>query len=138
MYYTASCSCGGLKARCNGTPDSIVQCHCRDCQKKSGSAFGLGAYYPSNRVGISGVSQRFVRKAASGADFIQYFCPNCATTLYWTTARHPEGIGVAVGAFDDLPDTRPVRAVFDETRCSWLTPLGIPTFTRGRDSEQVM
>lgn len=138
MQYTASCGCGGLKVSCDGAPDSIVQCHCSDCKKRTGSAFGIGAYYPASRVVIKGLSQRFVRKAASGADFIQYFCPNCATTLYWSTARHPDGLGIAVGAFDDLPDTRPTRAVFDQDRCNWLTALGIPTFTRGRDSEQIM
>lgn len=136
--HSASCSCGRLSVRCDGPPDSLVQCHCADCKKRTGSAFGIGAYYPRERVSIHVVSQCFVRKAASGADFIQYFCPQCATTLYWHTERHPGGIGLAVGAFDDLYDTRPVRAVFDENRCAWLTPLGIPTFVRGRDSEQVM
>lgn len=136
--HSASCSCGRLSVRCDGPPDSIVQCHCADCKKRTGSAFGLGAYYPRARVQITGVSRRFIRKAASGSDFIQFFCPHCATTLYWYTERHPDGIGIAVGAFDDLSDTRPSRAVFDVSRCTWLTPLGIPTFERGRDSEQVM
>tara|TARA_X000000950_G_scaffold282148_1_gene380333 strand:+ start:31626 stop:31973 length:348 start_codon:yes stop_codon:yes gene_type:complete len=114
-----------------------VQCHCTDCQKRSGSAFGLGAYYSRSAVTIAGVSRRFIRKAASGADFIQFFCPNCATTLYWTTERHPDGMGVAVGAFDDLADTKPVRSVFENNRCAWLEPLKIPTFKKGRDSEQI-
>ena len=137
MSHTASCGCGQLKARCDGAPDSIVQCHCADCKKRSGSAFGLGAYYQGEAVTITGVSQRYIRKAASGADFIQFFCPNCATTLYWTTERHPSGIGIAVGAFNDLPDTKPVRSVFDNNRCAWLEPLKIPTFRKGRDSEQI-
>lgn len=135
--HIASCSCGKLNARCDGDPDSIVQCHCSACKKKSGSAFGLGAYYPRDRVDILGVSQRFVRKAESGADFIQFFCPDCATTLFWTTERHPSGIGLAVGCMPSLKDVTPSRAVFDESRCAWLEPLNVPTFTKGRDSEQV-
>lgn len=134
--FTARCECGKLSAHCEGVPDSIVQCHCSDCQRKSGSAFGLGGYYPATRVEITGISQRFIRKAASGDDFTQFFCPVCATTLFWITARHPDGLGIAVGAFENLPDTRPVRSVFDENRCNWLEPLEIPTFTRGRDSVQ--
>lgn len=135
--YRASCECGKLVATCQGAPGSIVQCHCMDCQKKTGSAFGLGAYFERSAVQITGVSTRFIRNAMEGRKFTQHFCSSCGTTLFWMTERHVGGIGIAVGCFDDLPDTKPVRSVFDVSRCIWLEPLDVPTFVKGRDSEQV-
>lgn len=136
-FFEARCECGQLKARCDGPPDSIVQCHCSDCKRRTGSAFGLGAYYPGHRVDVMGVSKRFIRPTASGGEFIQFFCPHCGTTLYWKTAKHPDGIGVAVGAIEDLPDSRPIRSVFDKDRCGWLPPLDVDTYDMGRDSKKV-
>ncbi|MAP96399.1 MAG: aldehyde-activating protein [Ponticaulis sp.] len=134
--YKASCSCGRLKIDCTGEPQAVVQCHCTDCKKRTGSAFGVGLYYDLDKVEIQGVSQRFVRKGLSGADFIQFHCPTCATTLYWQTERHPDGVGIAYGCFEDM-DLPPVRTVFEQDRCSWVQQLDIPTFIRGRDSLQV-
>mgnify|MGYP001973319505 FL=1 len=135
--FTARCECGGLKVICKSTPDSLVQCHCSDCKARTGSPFGLGAYFQAGQFEIHGVSKRFVRKASSGADFTQFFCPACGTTLFWKTARHPDGLGVAAGNFLDLPDTPPSRSVFDDDRCAWLAPLNIPTFRKGRNSERL-
>jgi hypothetical protein len=108
-----------------------------DCQKKTGSAFGLGAYYNADVVKVTGVSTRYVREALEGRKFTQHFCSHCGATLFWNTERHVGGIGIAVGCFDDLPHTKPVRSVFDDSRCVWLERLDVPTFIKGRDSEQL-
>jgi len=136
-HHTARCQCSGLTAHCKGEPTGIVQCHCSACKSRTGAPFGLGAYFDRDKVDIRGVSQRFVRKADSGGDFIQHFCPTCGTTLYWSTERHPTGIGIAVGCMPGLKDATPHRSVFDEDRCAWLEPLNVTTFERGRDSRQI-
>lgn len=136
IRYTAACACGGLQVDCQGEPQAVVQCHCTDCKKRTGAPFGVGVYYSRADVDIRGASRRFVRKALSGADFIQFHCPVCASTVYWHTERHPDGIGIAFGCFEGM-DLPPVRAVFEQDRCSWVEPLNVPTFIHGRDSEQV-
>lgn len=114
----------------------MVQCHCEACKKRSGSAYGVGVYYGQSRVAIKGVSKRYIRRGDSGAPIEEFFCPTCATTLYWTTERHPGGLGISYGAFDGM-GLKPVRTVYEQGRCSWVEPLDVPTFERGRDSKQV-
>lgn len=135
-HYKASCACGGLQIDCAGEPTGVVQCHCKDCKKRTGAPFGVGVYFSKENVDIRGVSQRYIRKALSGADFIQFHCPTCATTLYWQTDRHPDGIGIAYGCFEGM-NRPPDRTVFEQDRCGWVQQLDIPTFIRGRDSVQV-
>jgi len=43
MTRTAACSCGQLRVTVNGKPGSVGACSCRDCQKSTGSVFGISA-----------------------------------------------------------------------------------------------
>ena len=45
----ARCQCGSLSATATGDPLMIGVCHCEECQRRTGSAFGLGAYYSAAR-----------------------------------------------------------------------------------------
>ena len=133
MSRTAHCGCGQLRAEVAGEPDAVVACHCADCQRRTGSVFGVGAYYPADRVAITGESSTFVRDTASGGAFRQHFCPTCGTTLFWSTGNKPDSIGIAVGAFADASFPPPQRSVWEQSHHAWLgLPDGIPHFPRGR------
>jgi hypothetical protein len=62
----ASCTCGKLRLAAEGEPIRISMCHCLDCQKRTGSVFGVQARFPEDRVRIDGPSTQFVRTADSG------------------------------------------------------------------------
>ena len=38
---TGGCQCGSIRYRIKQEANMLYACHCRDCQKQSGSAFGL-------------------------------------------------------------------------------------------------
>lgn len=133
MYQTAHCNCGALRAEVEGAPDAVVACHCTDCQRRTGSVLGVGAYYPKDRVKITGESREFVRGTASGGRFHQHFCTTCGTTLFWTVASKPGSIGIAVGGFADPSFAPPERSVWEQTHHAWLgLPGEIPHFPKGR------
>lgn len=130
---TAHCNCGALRAEVAGEPDAVVACHCTDCQRRTGSVLGVGAYYPRTRVTITGESKGFVRDTASGGRFRQNFCTTCGTTLFWSVDSKPEAVGIAVGCFADPTFTAPERSVWEQTHHGWLClPEEIPHFPRGR------
>lgn len=137
MTRNAQCQCGSLKVAAEGEPESVVLCSCTECQRRSGSAFGLGAYYQRAQLTMSGEARQFTRIADSGKAFHAFFCPTCATSLYWYSDRDPSRYGVAVGAFADADFPPPSRSVFDERKHKWVTlSADIPGFARGRDSER--
>src|SRR6476619_1454950 len=98
----ASCSCGQLSLRAEGDPVRISICHCLACQRRTGSAFGVQARFPDDRIEITGRSSEYVRLSdESGEERTFRFCPECGATVYYTTGHAPALIAVPVGAFAD-------------------------------------
>lgn len=133
MKRTATCNCGALRAETAGDPGAVVACHCTDCQRRTGSVIGVGAYYSRGEVKITGESRPFSRPTTSGKAFTQNFCPTCGTTLFWISAAKPDYIGIAVGGFADASFPAPVRSVWEQSHHTWLgLPEGIKHFAKGR------
>lgn len=127
----ASCQCGALVADFVGDPDFVIACNCRACQKRTGAPLGTGAYFLKSSMTVQGDRNSWGRKAETGRKIENFFCPTCATTLFWTLEMRPEHIGVAYGTFDSvLPD--PVRAIWTEERHGWVHfPDDLPTYPKG-------
>ena len=90
------------------------------------------AYYPAAGVTISGLRKRFVRVAATGSDFETYFCPDCGSTVYAVTAKHPDMLGIPVGAIADPAYPPPIRSVWEQTKHPWVVLEGVQHFPQGR------
>lgn len=103
-------------------------CYCLACQRRTGSAFGLQARWPKQRVEISGGYVEFVRISDEGEERTFCFCPHCGSTVFWTAEDdRQDSIAVAVGAFADPSFPHPTVSAYGATRrYSWLSlPAGI-------------
>lgn len=125
--HIASCSCGGLTAHCTQAPARIAACHCTECQRRTGSVFGVGAYFPKEQVTLTGDRKVYRRSSAAGRHVDGYFCPDCGTTVAWDLELFPALIAVAVGCFADPHFGAPQRAVWTQHQHDWVTfPESIP------------
>jgi hypothetical protein len=129
----ATCSCGALSVTTEGEPQSVVACHCVDCQRRSGSPFGLGAYFAAEQTRVAGDAQVYTRSTDAGNRFETHFCPTCGTSLYWQSGRNPGLIGVAVGGFADPGFPAPVRSVWERSKHGWLHVPVDHHFEKGRE-----
>ena len=59
MMRVARCHCGAVEAACEGEPRKVSLCHCRDCQRRTGSAFSVAVFYPKEQVRPSGETRAF-------------------------------------------------------------------------------
>lgn len=113
----------------------VVLCHCIDCQKRSGSPFGVIAYYPETGVTLSGEAREFIRNTDAGNTFTGGFCPICGSTVYVKASKYSRVLGITVGAIADPSFTQPARSVYEQSRHSWVTlPQDMPRHPQGRDS----
>ncbi|MGH6889915.1 MAG: GFA family protein [Rhizomicrobium sp.] len=110
----ASCGCGQLRLTCEGEPVRISICHCLECQKRTGSAFGTQARFSREGVTSEGRATQWTRRGDSGERAIFNFCPVCASTVYWELAGAPGFIAVAVGMFADPGFPPPHVSVYEE------------------------
>ena len=121
---TASCSCGRLSLDARGEPVAVSACHCLECQKRTGSAFGAQVRYPTEQLQFRGEPRTFIRTGDTGATVTFSFCPNCGTTLFWNPEKLPGQTTVALGAFADPGFVEQLSySVFNARRHSWVPKL---------------
>lgn len=116
----AQCACGAVRVTTTGDPSVVIACHCIACQRRTGSVFGTGAYWPEEKTAVAGATSQFSRTTDLGNTFTTHFCPVCGTSMYWSSGRNPGAIGVAVGAFADPDFPAPVRSVWEQTKHAWV------------------
>ena len=117
---TARCGCGQLSIACDGEPAKVSLCHCLECQRRTGSVFGIAAFYPVAATAVTGESRIWRRVADSGFELALHFCGTCGATLFWYPARLAGRVGVAVGAFADPGFPAPSQSVFGQHRHAWV------------------
>lgn len=110
---TARCCCGACSIEVEGAPLMNAICHCGNCKRRTGSAFGWSTYFADEQVvGRSGDVCCY--EIGDGRQQ-RFFCAACGTTLYWKIAAQPGRTGIAGGCFvDPLPP--PTRNVVNENR----------------------
>ena len=120
---SARCSCGRLSLEADGEPIRISICHCLECQRRTGSAFGAQARFPRENVRITGAASAYTRVADSGNAIHFHFCPTCGSTVYYLLDRAPGSIAVALGAFADPRFPAPTVSVYEARKHAWV---GLP------------
>ncbi len=118
---TASCACGQLRIACFGEPQKVSLCHCFDCQRRTGSTYGIAAFFLREKVRAEGRANTYKRSSDSSFAITFHFCPDCGSTVFWEPERKPEAIAVAIGSFADPSFPAPTQSVWNERRHPWVT-----------------
>lgn len=84
--HEGGCLCGAVRYRVNGDPSEVGVCHCTFCKRRTGSAFGVGAYFAKEAVEIATGALRAYEYCSdeTGHWLRMEFCPECGTTVTWT------------------------------------------------------
>ena len=137
MTRTARCHCGALEVECEGDPEQIFMCHCELCQRRTGTSYNLGAWFPAKDINVRGETKQYARQGDLGSEGRFYFCPTCGSNVYWEAPDMlPDMFGVAVGCFADPGFPRPTASLYGKRRHHWLTqPEGMPSLRGNQDSE---
>jgi hypothetical protein len=126
MTREAKCCCGACAIRVKGEPAINAVCHCADCRRRTGSAFGWSAYFKSEDVTATiGAFRTYSppgKAPGTGSEDWQerVFCGTCGTTLSWRSSDFAGLTGIAGGCFTETPLPEPTMSVGNETRCAWL------------------
>ena len=124
------CSCGTVKYRLISAPMFVHCCHCRDCQRQSGSAFAINALIETDRIEmLSGVPVPVAMPTDSGRPHDIHRCPQCKVALWSDYGRRPSLRFVRVGTLDDPDSLAPDVHIFTRSKVPWVNlPVGTPAF----------
>ncbi len=103
--HEGGCLCGSVRYRVTGDPVVAAACHCKYCQRRTGSAFGISVYFEDTSVEFtSGSLKDYKYRSDESNRWVEVeFCDNCGTSVTWTAEIRPGHRGIAGGTFDD-PD----------------------------------
>lgn len=123
------CLCGAVRIAVKGTPVRMAQCHCRDCQRMTGTGHASNAFFRADDVKITGVTKSFTVTTDSGNASMRHFCPVCASRVFGTNAARPGIIVVPVGVLDDTSWFAPEAVLYARSAPAWdLTTDAVPRF----------
>ena len=126
--YTGGCQCGQVRYELTAEPKRLVACHCKECQRQSGSAFGMSMLVAEDNLAVTGVTKQFTRIADSGNPNTGVFCPECGVRIY-NVPRYVRGMLVLKpGTLDDTSWLRPGYFVWMKSAQGWVpVPDGVTT-----------
>ncbi len=107
----------------SGDPRMNGLCHCTNCKRRTGSAFGISAYFPkSSVVGQQGETSIYAfHHAARANDQERHFCRRCGSTLFWTISTMPDLLGIAGGCFADEGLAEPQHSFTHRKKEAWVS-----------------
>ncbi len=128
--YTGGCQCGALRYEVTGAARQIVACHCTDCQRQSGSAFGMTMVVAEEDFRITqGEENTIAFGTDSGRQKVVWFCPQCGTRIYGRSEWRPGVIGVKPGTLDDTGALQPQIHLWTSRKQPWITiPEGVEAY----------
>jgi hypothetical protein len=122
------CSCGAIRYRMTDGPIITHCCHCRDCQRQTGSAFVINALIEADRVEVEGDEPVIVTMPTdSGRPHDIYRCGKCQTALWSTYGGRNYMRFVRVGGLDDPTAIEPDLHIFTRSKLPWV---GLPPNAR--------
>ena len=100
---TGGCLCGAIRYELSEPPIEVGICHCRTCQKSSGSAFETGAEFLRSAFRFTKGEPKLYR---SSSIMDKGFCPNCGSLLFdqylvRAPGSNPDTIWIQVGTLDN-------------------------------------
>ncbi|HVY04634.1 MAG TPA: GFA family protein [Burkholderiales bacterium] len=129
--YVGGCACAAIHYEIAGEPLAMVDCQCRDCQRKSGTGHGSYLVFPRAGVKLSGDATHWDMVADSGNVKTRAFCPKCGSPVYMTFAANPEVFVVHAASLDDPRRYKPQLVTYRIRGYAWdhVDPA-LPAFDR--------
>jgi hypothetical protein len=117
-----------VRYRVVGEPLALVACHCKECQRQSGSAFGMSLIVPQASFTVDGELTMFERRADSGRTLRCFFCPECGTRIYHQPTYAAGVVNIKAGTLDDTASLEPQLHTWVDCKQQWtVIPAGAPT-----------
>jgi hypothetical protein len=120
MMMTGKCLCGKLSYSANAEPALVCVCHCKDCQRQSGTAFATLVFTPNETFRMEGESKTFTYPGGSGQPIKRRFCPECGSAVATDFTVVPTMVAIASGTLDDTSFITPTRNLFCDSAQSWV------------------
>jgi hypothetical protein len=124
LELNGGCLCGAVRYSSTSAPAFIGICHCRDCQKYTGSAFAIMIGLPKTALNVQGTLKTFTKPGGSGKPIARHFCPECGSAITDEPSARPGTVVLNGGTLDDPSSVMPSVEIYCDRALPWVQLSG--------------
>jgi hypothetical protein len=117
---SGGCLCGRIRYSGEAEPLRMVACHCKNCQRFTGSAFLTVFALPKDTITLTGDPMVYTQPGGTtGMPLHRVFCPDCGSSVMMY--RDDTGrINIAAGTLDDASFFKPTANIYCDAKQAWV------------------
>ena len=118
---TGGCLCGAIRYTIDAQVTGLRACHCKNCQRHSGTAGTVNAVVPTGSFKITkGATKNYADSATqSGRTLSRHFCAECGSSIYSRRNPDPGFVVVRAGSLDDSSGIKITGHIWTATAPGW-------------------
>jgi hypothetical protein len=122
--------CGAVRFEVRERLPGALYCHCKRCQRRTGTAFSVSALTVPGSFEITRGEEAVRAWEPPDDGWVKAFCSACGSQVYTSHPDDPELIAIRMGVLDDNPGIRPSAHQFVDYAAPWepLPDDGLPRF----------
>jgi hypothetical protein len=126
--HRGSCLCGDVTYEVDGELGDFGYCHCKSCQKASGSAHAANCPVRRSDFRVLSGAER-LREFESSPGKLRVFCSRCGSPIYAYLAHDTVTVRIRLGSLDTPFEKQPRAHTWVSERAAWA-PIadGVPQF----------
>ncbi|MEY4344886.1 MAG: hypothetical protein RL032_718 [Pseudomonadota bacterium] len=134
--FEGQCQCGAIHYRVTGVALTLFACHCTECQRQAGSAFGMALWIKQPVVEISGGTvKEWIRTMPSGKQMACQFCPDCGTRLFHKVVGQDQVLSIKPGTLNQPRKLVPAGHIWLDSKQPWtIVDHSMPQYAGNPDT----
>lgn len=118
--FSGGCLCGAIRYESRAAPLFSINCHCRDCQRTTGTAYAPVLAVPRDALSITqGEPTYYTSQSDSGETVSRGFCPECGSGIFSKLSANPDIVGLKAASLDDPSWFRPAVDIYTDSAQPW-------------------
>lgn len=116
---TGECLCGSVKFSLEDNFKAFYQCHCKQCQQLTGTAFASNLFTAPDNIKWLAGQENTISYEYESRGFSKSFCKTCGSALP-VINKSKTSLLVPAGSLNELPDLKPQANIFTAEEACWL------------------
>ncbi len=115
---SGSCLCGEVNFKFEGRLEKFFLCHCKHCQKDTGSAFAANVFSTHGSLTWIKGRERIKIYHLLGSRHVKSFCSNCGSALPYVDKQNGLTL-IPAGSLEGELNLSPTAHIFSASRANW-------------------
>lgn len=112
---SGSCLCGAVSYSGDADIKMTMNCHCSDCRKVTGSAYGTLLFVAEDSIEITGETKIYEHVSDRGSNMQKLFCPECGSQIFTRNTARQGIVGIRAGTADQTDLVKPGANLFKDS-----------------------